>query len=62
MVGTAGFFGAPFASNGAEPATHGFLQTTTKAVVHYSPLLCQVELRPDVQSEFCMVLNKSIAA
>ena len=36
MVGTAGF----------EPATNGFLQTTTEAVAHYSPLLCQIELRP----------------
>ena len=36
LVGTAGF----------EPATDGFLQTTTKAVVDYSPLLYQVELRP----------------
>ncbi len=52
MVGTAGF----------EPATHGSLQTTTEAVARYSPLLCQVELHPDVRSESCMVLNKSIAA
>ena len=37
MVGTAGF----------EPATDGYLRTTTKAVAHYSPLLCQIELRPD---------------
>ena len=36
MVGTAGF----------EPATDGYLQTTTEAVAHYSPLLYQVELRP----------------
>lgn len=67
MVGTAGlppvvevtngFLGAQFACNRAEPATHGFLQTTTEAVAHYSPLLCQIpqstskrypiELRPE---------------
>ena len=46
MVGTAGFFGALFACNSTEPATDGYLQTTTEAVAHYSPLLCQISQEP----------------
>jgi hypothetical protein len=51
MVGTAGF----------EPATDGYLQTTTEAVAHYSPLLCQIELRPDCYFVVLSKLNKRIA-
>jgi hypothetical protein len=52
MVGTAGFFGTLFARNSAEPATDGYLQTTTEAVAHYSPLLCQISQRSSKRHSF----------
>ena len=57
MVGTAGVSAFMEDMKTFEPATDGYLQTTTEVVAHYSPLLCQIpqssskrypiELRPE---------------
>jgi len=61
MVGTAGFSAVVEITKAFEPATDGYLQTTTEAVAYYSPLLCQIELRPDCYFFVLSKLNKRIA-
>ena len=46
VVGTAGVSAVVVITKAFEPATYGYLQTTTEAVARYSPVLCQISQEP----------------
>ena len=52
MVGTAGVSAFMEDMKTFEPATDGYLQTTTEVVAHYSPLLCQISQRSSKRFSF----------